>query len=79
MSKSENKLRKKKEKGLTGSQEIKAKVEDQDISNPSEIEQAMIEHRREADLDDKSPSGDAGVEDNKEEPQANDPIGESNY
>ena len=51
--------------------------------NPSEkfddIEQTRIEKRREVDLDDKTPAGDAGVEDNKEQPEANDPIGESNY
>ena len=44
-----------------------------------DIEQTRIENRREADLEDKTPAGDAGVEDNKDQPQANDPIGESNY
>lgn len=50
--------------------------------NPTEnfdIEQTRIENRREADLDDKTPAGDGGVEDNKDQPEANDPIGESNY
>ena len=45
----------------------------------SDMEQTRIEHRREADLEDKTPAGDAGVEDNTDERQANDPIGESNY
>jgi len=44
-----------------------------------DIEQTRIENRREADLDGKTPAGDAGVEDNKDQPEANDPIGESNY
>ena len=44
-----------------------------------DIEQTRIENRREADLEDKTPAGDAGVEDNKDQPEANDPIGESNY
>jgi len=45
----------------------------------SDTEQTRIENRREADLEDKTPAGDAGVEDNTDERQANDPIGESNY
>ena len=45
----------------------------------SEIEQTRIENRREADLEDKTPAGDAGVEDNRDERRADDPIGESNY
>ena len=44
-----------------------------------DIEQTRIENRREADLEDKTPAGDAGVEDAKDQPEANDPIGESNY
>jgi len=44
-----------------------------------DIEQTRVENRREADLDDKTPAGDAGVEDNKDQPEANDPIGETNY
>jgi hypothetical protein len=44
-----------------------------------DTEQARIENRRGADLEDKTPAGDTGVEDNKEERQADDPIGESNY
>jgi len=45
----------------------------------NDIEQTRIENRTEADLEDKTPAGDAGVEDNKQERQADDPIGESNY
>ena len=48
-------------------------------SGKSDVEQTRIENRREADLDDKTPAGDAGVEDNKEERRTDDPIGESNY
>jgi hypothetical protein len=45
----------------------------------SDAEQTRMENRREADLEDKTPAGDAGVEDNKDERRADDPIGESNY
>jgi len=48
-------------------------------SEKLEIEQTRIENRREADLEDKTPAGDAGVEDNRDERRADDPIGESNY
>lgn len=34
------------------------------VVEDSDIEQARLENRREADLDDKTPSGDGGVEDN---------------
>ena len=47
------------------------------VSEQSDIEQTRIENRRQADLEDKTPAGDTGPEDNKR--QANDPIGESNY
>ncbi len=58
---------------------ISNKMPGRNISGQSDIEQARIENRREADLEDKTPAGDSGVEDNKNERQANDPIGESNY
>ena len=45
----------------------------------TDIEQIRIENRREADLEDKTPGGDGGPEDNSDERQADDPIGESNY
>ncbi|HET9824035.1 MAG TPA: hypothetical protein VFP87_01810 [Chitinophagaceae bacterium] len=61
-----------------------AKTEDEMSGNNSlperfEVDQTRVENRREADLEDKTPAGDAGVEDNKDEGQAKDPIGESNY
>jgi hypothetical protein len=58
---------------------ISNKAPGRTISEKSDMEQTRIENRREADLEDKTPAGDAGVEDNKDERQANDPIGESNY
>ena len=79
MSRSANKNKNKKSK--EGREQAKPgnKLPGQNISEQSEIEQTRIENRREADLEDKPPAGDAGVEDNKDVPQANDPIGESNY
>lgn len=59
--------------------EIGGKLPGRNISENSDAEQTRIENRREADLEDKTPAGDAGVEDNKDNKQANDPIGESNY
>jgi hypothetical protein len=58
---------------------ISNKMPGRNISEKSEIEQTRIENRRAAGLDDKTPAGDTGPEDNKNERQANDPIGESNY
>ena len=55
------------------------KLPGRNTSEKSEIEQTRIENRREADLEDKTPAGDAGVEDNRDERRADDPIGESNY
>jgi hypothetical protein len=60
-------------------EEIGGKLAGRNSTAKFDIEQTRIENRREADLDDKTPSGDAGAEDNKEERQADDPIGESNY
>jgi hypothetical protein len=56
-----------------------SKIGGRNTTEKSDIEQTRIENRREADLEDKTPAGDAGVEDNKDERQADDPIGESNY
>jgi hypothetical protein len=56
-----------------------AKIGGRNSTEKFDIEQTRIENRREADLEDKTPAGDAGVDDNKEERQADDPIGESNY
>jgi hypothetical protein len=58
--------------------EIGGKFPGRNTSEKSDIEQTRIENRREADLDDKTPGGDGGPEDNPDE-QADDPIGESNY
>jgi hypothetical protein len=56
-----------------------AKIRERNSTEKFDTEQTRIENRREADLEDKTPAGDAGVEDNKEERRADDPIGESNY
>jgi hypothetical protein len=75
MSKSGNKKNKQlREDAKTGN-----KLPGLNTSEQLEAEQTRIENRREADLEDKTPAGDAGVEDNKDVRQANDPIGESNY
>ena len=58
---------------------ISNKMPGRNISEKSDMEQTRLEHRREADLEDKTPSGDAGPEDNRDNRQANDPIGETNY
>jgi hypothetical protein len=78
MGTSENEKRDKKGKDLREEAEIGGKMPGRNVSEKMDIEQTRIENRREADLDDKTPAGDAGVEDN-DQPQANDPIGESNY
>lgn len=79
MSDNTKKNRDKKSKELRDEAKIGGKLPGRNISEQSEIEQTRLENRREADLDDKTPAGDSGVEDNKEDRQANDPIGESNY
>jgi hypothetical protein len=58
---------------------IGGKIPGRNATEKFDIEQTRIENRREADLEDKTPAGDAGVEDNKGKPEADDPIGESNY
>jgi hypothetical protein len=79
MSKSANKNKDKKTKELHDETRIGGKLPGRNISGQSDIEQARIENRRETDLEDKIPAGDAGVEDDKDERQADDPLGESNY
>ena len=69
----------KKTEDIRDEAKIGDKLPGRNSSEKFEIEQSRIENRREADLDDKTPAGDAGVEDNREERQADDPIGESNY
>ncbi len=68
-----------KEKQIREDASIGDEMPGRNINEQSDIEQTRIENRREADLEDKTPAGDAGVEDNKNDRQANDPIGESNY
>jgi hypothetical protein len=67
----------KKTEDLRDDAKVGGKLPGRNASEKFDIEQ--MENRREADLEDKTPAGDAGVEDNKEERQADDPIGESNY
>jgi hypothetical protein len=76
---SQSKRKNKKTQRLRDEAKIGGKFPGRNISEESEIEQARIENRREADLEDKTPSGDAGVEDNVDKPGSNDPIGEINY
>jgi hypothetical protein len=71
--------RNKKTENLGDDAKIGGKLPGRDSSEKFDIEQTRIENRREADLEDKTPAGDAGVEDNKDKPEADDPIGESNY
>ena len=79
MAKAQNKKEDKKSEELRDEAKIGGKLPGRNISEKSDIEQTRIENRREADLEDKTPAGDAGVEDNREERRADDPIGESNY
>jgi len=58
---------------------ISNKMRGRNVTEQSDAEQTRLENRRESDLDDKTPSGDSGPEDNPGKRQANDPIGESNY
>ncbi len=44
---------------------IGGKIPGRNISEQSDIEQTRVENRRAADLEDKTPAGDAGVEDNR--------------
>ena len=69
----------KKTENLRDDAKIGDKLPGRNTTEKFDIEQTRIENRREADLEDKAPAGDAGVEDNKDERQADDPIGESNY
>ena len=78
MSKSKNKNQDQSSEDLRDEARIGGKLPGRNVSEKADIEQTRIENRREADLDDKTPAGDAGPEDNDQQ-QANDPIGESNY
>ena len=79
MSKRKNKGHDKKTEELRDEAKIGGKLPGRNTSEKADIEQTRIENRREADLEDKTPGGDGGPEDNPAQPQANDPIGESNY
>jgi hypothetical protein len=78
MATSKNKGEDKKGKDLRDEATIGGKLPGRNVTEKMDIEQTRIENRREADLEDKTPAGDAGVEDN-DPPQANDPLGETNY
>ena len=79
MSKGKNKNKDEKTGELRDEAKIGGKLPGRNTSENADIEQTRIENRREADLDDKTPGGDGGPEDNPDQRQANDPIGESNY
>ena len=79
MSKAKNKKQDKKTEELRDEAKIGDKLPGRNTSEKADIEQTRIENRREADLEDKTPGGDGGPEDNPDQRQANDPIGESNY
>ncbi len=74
-----NKNKDKKTEELRDEAKIGGKLPGRNISENADIEQTRIENRREADLEDKTPGGDGGPEDNPDQRQTNDPIGESNY
>ena len=79
MSKGKDKSKDKKTRELRDEAKIGGKLPGRNTSEKADIEQTRIENRREADLEDKTPGGDGGPEDNSDQRQANDPIGESNY
>ena len=58
---------------------ISNKMPGRNVTEQSDAEQTRLENRREANLEDKTPAGDAGPEDKAKKRQADDPIGESNY
>jgi len=79
MSKEKNKSKDKKTDELRDEAKIGGKLPGRNTSEKADIEQTRIENRREADLEDKTPGGDGGPEDNPDQRQTDDPIGESNY
>ncbi len=74
-----NKNTDKKTEELRDEAKIGDKLPGRNTSEKADVEQTRIENRREADLEDKTPGGDGGPEDNPDERQADDPMGESNY
>jgi len=79
MSKGKNKKQAKTSEELRDEARIGGKLPGRNVTEKADIEQARIENRREADLEDKTPAGDGGPEDNPDQRQTDDPIGESNY
>ena len=79
MSKGKDTNKDKKTRELRDEAKIGGKLPGRNTSEKADIEQTRIENRREADLEDKTPGGDGGPEDNPDQRQTNDPIGESNY
>ena len=79
MPRRKNKNKDKTPEELRDEAKIGGKLPGRNTSEKADIEQTRIENRREADLEDKTPGGDGGPEDNPSERQANDPMGESNY
>jgi hypothetical protein len=79
MSKEKNKEQDRKSEELREEAKIGGKLPGRNVTEKADIEQTRIENRREADLEDKTPGGDGGPEDNPNQREANDPIGESNY
>ena len=79
MREGKNKNKNKKPGELRDEAKIGGKLPGRNTSEKADIEQTRIENRREADLEDKTPGGDGGPEDNPGQRQTDDPIGESNY
>ena len=79
MAKTKKEVRPKTTGDLREEAKIGNKLPGRNISEQSDIEQTRVENRRDADLEDKSPAGDAGVEDNRDDRLTHDPLGESNY
>jgi hypothetical protein len=79
MKKHKNKNKDKKAKDLRDEAGIGGKLPGRNVSEQSDIEQTRIENRREADLEDKTPAGDAGVEDSQDRERENESPGERNY
>jgi len=79
MAKQKDRRRDSKTGKLSDDAQIGGKLPGRNTNEKADIEQTRTENRREADLEDKTPGGDGGPEDNPDQPQADDPIGESNY
>jgi hypothetical protein len=69
----------KKGKELRDDVKIGGKVPGRNVTEKMDIEQTRIENRREADLEDKTPAGDAGPEDADGNGRQDNDRGEENY